>query len=608
MSSRIIAEALALRGFSVFPLKAGAKTPPLWKDWPNKSSTVVPADWPTIANVGIHCAGLVVVDVDPRNGGFESLMEFELECPLPATLETITPSGGRHLFYCLPPGHPGVINRAHALGRGIDVKSTNGYVVGAGSRTDAGEYRFVDPAAEIADAPDWLVQPLGRVTTAEKAEHTTVADAEPAVVERAESWLKIRDPAIEGCGGDAHTFATACMLRDYGLSELQTLELMAGEWNDRCSPPWEHADLEAKVAHAYAYAQNAAGSRAVTSDDFPNLSTAEPAAEQPKRSIKAVSFDEMTAAPFNKQYIIKDLLQRSEYAGLYGAPGQGKTFVALDLAYHVAAGKPWMGRKVKQGSVLYIGFEAYGGLPARALALKRHYGNAGVPLYFAPGGFNVRDPAGWQTFGEVLGGLPEVPSLIIFDTFAYALAGGDENDAKEVGGFNDAAQRIISQIGACVMVIHHTGKDTSRGARGSSALPAALDTEISIADNQITPTKQRSGELGDSMGFRLQPIQIGIDEDGDLVSSCVVIPDAASASKGDNTPRPGTTERFVWDELCKARVDNSPINGDDLRALCASFLPRSDSQARKSFHAALMRLQGTGQLIIADGLITRKLE
>lgn len=610
MSSRIVAEALTQRGFYVFPLKAGAKTPPLWKDWPTRSCTTIPDDWPTIANVGIHCVGMIVVDIDPRNSGFESLIALELDTPLPATLETITPSGGRHLFFRLPAGHPGVQNRAHALGRGIDVKSTNGYVVGAGSRTDAGEYRFIDPAAEIADAPGWLVAQLGVATIEQAAVPEYIPDADQATFDRAASWLKTREPAVEGCGGDAHTFATAAMLRDYGLSEAQTRELMCGAWNEACMPPWEHGELADKVAHAYAYAKNPPGSKALTADDFPMIA---PVVEEPaKAPAKSglISLADLTSRPLNGAgYVVKGLLQRQEYAMIYGAPGEGKTFVALDIAYHVAAGKPWMERKVHQGTVLYVGFEAYGGLASRALALKQHYGDTDVPLYFAPGGFNLRELAGRQALGALMASLPKPPSLIVFDTFAYALAGGDENAAKDVSAFNEAVQALIANTGACVLVIHHTGKDASRGARGSSALAAALDTELEIADNEIRPVKQRNVEMGDSLGFKLQPLAIGYDDDGDLVSSCVVIPMQVMSDKDKvQLPKPGSMQRRVWDVLCEARKDNSPISETDLRQLCNSFLPGSDTAARKQLYDAIQGLKHAGLVVLNDGYLTRKIE
>src|SRR5687768_2914081 len=90
---------LAARGFKVFPIAAGAKSPPLITSWPTYATTDTATivawwkQWPD-ANVGIHCDGLVVIDVDPKSGGYESLAVLEQEVQLEATYEVATPSGG----------------------------------------------------------------------------------------------------------------------------------------------------------------------------------------------------------------------------------------------------------------------------------------------------------------------------------------------------------------------------------------------------------------------------------------------------------------------------------------------------------------------------------
>src|SRR3990167_889046 len=254
MTDRTAAFALAARGFRVFPIKAGAKAPPYLKDLPRGSSTTVLDDWPAEANIGIHCTGLIVLDIDVKKGGYDSLLALELgDAPLPATLECRTPSGGCHLFYRLPEGHPGVPNRVNALGKGIDIRSTGGYVVGAGSRTPAGAYEWRNPDTPIAQAPEWLLLKLGRLLPKTGTLLPEIPDADPSAVERAQAWLAERAGAVEGSGGDAWTFATAAFLRDYGLSLAQTLDLLI-KWNEKRSPPWETVDLANKAANVYQYA------------------------------------------------------------------------------------------------------------------------------------------------------------------------------------------------------------------------------------------------------------------------------------------------------------------------------------------------------------------
>lgn len=613
MSKLDAALALAARGFKVFPVKAGAKAPPLVANWPahaNSDDVIVRQwweRWPN-ANIGLHCDGLLVIDVDIKKGGDESLGMLEDALGLdPLPLTTRTPTGGRHLFFALPPGHPGAPNSVETLGPGLDVRSTNGYVVAPGSEVAAGRYRFEGEAA-IPPAPEWLVQRCGTVQQPVKpAEKVNVPDAPVAAFARALEWLSDIPGAVEGDGGDVYTYATACRLRDFGLSPAQAIDLMAGTWNERCSPPWELADLEAKVANAYRYAQEGeAGKLAVSAEDFPALQTVDTSPEVPtKRNSgspqRLLAMVQAKAA--RRPYLVKGLLQRGSHAVLYGAPGEGKTFVALDLAYHVAAGREWMGHRVRPGPALYLAFEGVGGFQDRGEALVRHYGNADVPLYIHAADFNLREKPGRQALGALLADLPEKPALIVIDTLARALKGGDENSAQDMGALNDAVGALIASTGACVLLIHHSGKNKASGARGSSALLGAIDTEIQVDAKCITATKQRDVEMGDPMGFRLHSVMLGIDEDGDEITSCVVMP--AAARPEDKGGKLKGVARLMWERLIELRPDNKPINPDEWREACSEFLPKW----RGALYQQYKRMEKAGLIVVnADGTINRRLE
>jgi len=605
--------ALAARGFKVFPLKAGTKAPPLVSGWPRAASADADevrrlfAACPPDSNIGIHCAGMIVVDVDVKKGGNASLELLELlDGELPPTLTTRTPTGGCHLFYRLPPGHPGVPNGVDCLGAGLDIRSAGGYVVAPESEVPTGHYRF-EVDCPIADAPDWLVQKFGAFTEREHnlGANTQVPDAPEVVIERAWQWLERQEPAVEGAGGDHRTFAVACGLRDRGVSEEQALNLLRDHWNDRCSPPWSLADLETKVRNAYRYAQDAPGSKAALPDEFPLIGPA-PVATRPSQ---VVSLDDFVSRPRNTAgYLVKGLLNRASYAEIYGPPGQGKTFLALDLGFHVAVGLEWAGHRVKQAPVLYVGFEAFGGLANRAKALRAHYGAPGVPLYFAPGHFNLCEPEGRRALGALIAEMPAKPGFIIFDTFAYALMGGDENSAQDVGAFNQGVQALITATGACVLIIHHTGKDEKKGARGSSALRAALDTEIAVNEGILSGTKQRELEIGAPVAFKLMPLVVGEDEDGEAETSCYVETHTVISS---NSPRvklkEGTPARMAWEVLCAMRPQNDSVTDQQWRRAC-EFLPPGkpgDATFRKAKHVLRH-----GKLIVVDesDLITRRLE
>jgi len=584
MNKLAAAQALAERGFKVFPIKAGAKTPPLWKNWPERAAATVPANWPQDANIGIHCEGLVVLDIDVRNGGIDSLVSLTSVKSLPATLTTLTPTGGRHLFYRLPAGHPGVPNGANKLGPGIDVKSTRGYVLAPGSEVPAGRYRF-EADVPIADAPEWLVQALGEYTPRERGEIVDVPDAPTDVVARAEEWLKTRPVGDEA-------FKTACGLRDFGLSQDQATDML-----------WAHDGrsygvIQDKVEHAYRYAQNAPGSKAASAEDFPVVEYPNGVRETPKRVrpklLRLTDLARQKPGP----YLVKGLLQRASHAVIFGPPGEGKTFVALDISYHVAAGREWQGRKVHAGPVLYLAYEGIGGMVTRAAALVRHYGDGDVPLYIAGADYDLREQAGRHALRDDLAQLPAKPVLVVIDTLARALKGGDENSAQDMGALNDAVGALIAATGACVVLIHHSGKNKASGARGSSALKGAIDTEIEVDSRLIQTRKQRDVESAAPLGFKLLPVQVGTDEDDDPVMSCVV-----EACQPVTERLAGLSEnaRLGLDAMTELAPDNEPVDADLWRGKCREFLPEQDASARKAFYRIRRTLEAKGLVEKTEG-------
>ncbi len=131
---------LANKGFPVFPIEANHKYPPKIKEWQNNATTDTKQirewwSWWPDANIGIHCEDLLVVDIDPDKGGFDSLAN--LSTPLPETYTVRTPSGGLHYYY---KHDGGVSNGVNVLGPGIDIRSNRGYVLGAGSSVEGKLY------------------------------------------------------------------------------------------------------------------------------------------------------------------------------------------------------------------------------------------------------------------------------------------------------------------------------------------------------------------------------------------------------------------------------------------------------------------------------------
>jgi hypothetical protein len=127
--------------------------------------------------------------------------------------------------------------------------------------------------------------------------------------------------------------------------------------------------------------------------------------------------------------------------------------------------------------------------------------------------------------------------LIIIDTLSRAMSGGDESSPKDMSAFVKNCDTIKEETGAHVLIIHHSGKDQSKSARGHSALRAAVDTEIEITNkNSVISAeivKQRDGATNEAFHFELKQIYLGQDEDGDKITSCVLEVAEASVTKGD---------------------------------------------------------------------------
>jgi hypothetical protein len=230
--------------------------------------------------------------------------------------------------------------------------------------------------------------------------------------------------------------------------------------------------------------------------------------------------------------VVKKLLLAGSLFVVFGESNSGKTFFVLDLALAIAAGIHWRGRRTRRGLVIYVAGEGAASVRARVTAYRMTYPEiTKLPFAIVPQPVDFLSPGSVKTLIETIRAAEkecgEKVTLVIIDTFARAVAGGDENSAQDVGVAVAAADRIRAETGAAVGFVHHAGKDPSKGARGSSALRAATDTEILIEGQTgiriATVTKQRDLENGERMPFELVPVTLGIDpDDGQEVSSCVL--------------------------------------------------------------------------------------
>lgn len=240
------------------------------------------------------------------------------------------------------------------------------------------------------------------------------------------------------------------------------------------------------------------------------------------------------------RYLVKGWLDRGAFSVVYGQSNVGKTFFAMDLALHVAAGEDWHGSRVPEGDkhagpVLYVAAEGGRGIRNRIAAIRKHNPELMAKVEEERGLSILSEPLDLCTAEDakylieaIAEGFQVMPSLIVIDTLARVMGSGDENTAKDMGQLVRAVDDIRAETGAHVMIIHHSGKDESKGARGSGSLRAAADTEIELTRNdgivQAEARKQRDLPCDGIFAYSLKSVHIGFDEDGDQVASAVVVP------------------------------------------------------------------------------------
>ena len=245
-----------------------------------------------------------------------------------------------------------------------------------------------------------------------------------------------------------------------------------------------------------------------------------PAPPKPTKHIAIEHWDSIQDEPV--KWLIHSVIPVGAFTALYGPPGSFKSFIALDIAESIATGRTWMGNEViEQGAVLYICGEGFGGVGARIKACKQHHQTEdGAPIYVIRHQLNLR--ASVEDFNALMIAIENLVSelginfkMIIVDTLARAFGGGNENDSADMGAFITACGRIQQIVQDCaLMILHHSGKDQSRGLRGHSSLLGAVDTELELLRFEesmkgvITVSKQKDGQDNTRIGFEMVKVEL----------------------------------------------------------------------------------------------------
>lgn len=263
--------------------------------------------------------------------------------------------------------------------------------------------------------------------------------------------------------------------------------------------------------------------------------------EPPPLPLSVAFADELPGTFEPPDELVQGLLTAGDGSVLYGDSNSGKTFFCIDVAAAVARGVPWMGRQTEAGLVVYLAAESPASVRSRLQAYQRHHG-CRVPNFAI-----VQTPldlfSSEADTDKVIALVRQLEArrgqkarLIIGDTLARLSAGANENAGQDMGLVVRRFDRIRSECAAHFLLIHHSGKAAANGARGWSGIRAAVDTEIEVTDSPqgrcAEITKQRDlSTKGERIGFRLEPVTLGVTKWGTAATSCVVQP-------GDAPDRP----------------------------------------------------------------------
>lgn len=233
------------------------------------------------------------------------------------------------------------------------------------------------------------------------------------------------------------------------------------------------------------------------------------------------------------EWLVRDFFERDSIALIYGAPGSGKSFFAVDIAASIAMGNAWFGRKVHQGPVFYIAGEGHNGLARRfkAWEVSRETPIARGCIYKSAGALSILDEEAVLAMVHIIEEMSQPPKAVFIDTLARNFGAGDENSTEDMSRFIAHIDKHIRNRWSClVVIVHHSGHNMER-ARGSSALKAAVDAECEVAKDdagnvRLRFTKMKDAELPPEMMLTLRSVELPgvVDEDGNPVTSAVLQP------------------------------------------------------------------------------------
>jgi len=334
--------------------------------------------------------------------------------------------------------------------------------------------------------------------------------------------------------------------------------------------------------------------------------------EAPETRYKLLSAADLINAPAMR-WMVRGVIPAEGLAALYGASGSGKSFLILDMACSIAAGdKYWFGYRVSQSPVTYVCLEGEVGMGKRVKAWSSYFSKS-LPdgLHFITQPFDLLSDD-VNELVKAVSAAGGAGGLIILDTLNRAAPGADENSSVDMGNIIAAAKQLQVLTGGLVLLVHHTGKDTTKGLRGHSSLYASLDSAIEVIKTdtrrQWAIAKSKDDITGDGCAFRLEIVQVGFDEEGGEISSCVALFDDSKEALQKKKANLGSNQQIAL-KVIKEMLNVSSyigkesvpvgvrsVNYDEALALVTEQIPAAAKHRKTRASAAITGLVSKGYL------------
>jgi len=513
---------------------------------------------PAAALIGVptgKASGLAVIDVDVRDGkAGKEWVEKNAEM-LGGTRKVQTMSGGWHFYY----QHEDGLRNSAGIDGNTDIRAEGGYVI----YPDGEQYRFLndediapfppqmrlklsfyegemstsfaqqvveDGLSRISDGREKYMTSLIMATVAEYVRSHGVPPTVDYLIEQAWPIYKARvlsrtgDLEREGRGLTEFVKKCESTIKRVRAKAIDDIEV-------RPQPKEKQSDIIAN--------QNA-----------------------PMREIRLRFMEELEMAP-PPQFLVGDYIIENSFICLFAPPASYKSFLVMDWALSVAHGADWAGRPTRQAPVVYLAMEGQTGLINRALAWHHDRKLPAKDVPFAAVTTSLMMADNGQADTEALieairGGMSEPPALICIDTLSRVMD-GDENTQTSMSAFVRHCQQIQEAFECAVLVVHHTGK-AGQGARGSSVLQGAVDTELELKREaggqgvvKLLVTKQKDIEEAEPMHLKAREVTYvshGLaPERTSLVLDVVDAPDGSDAGTGRKRSKLQNTAIEVLERL-----------------------------------------------------------